>query len=91
MNADQQTKDANVKAYVTDYFANHYIGKIKKSGKRGKAQFPVELWNVYDATLNSKMKIHFQNMHIQLKHVFYTTVISHTLKRIIGVKHNETT
>lgn len=62
LNADKQKENANLKAYVTDYFANHYIGRIKKNGKRGKAQFPLELWNVYDVTLNSKLKIHSQSM-----------------------------
>lgn len=54
LNADQQTNDPKLKAFVTDYFANHYIGKIKKNGKRGKPQFPVDLWNVHDVTVNGK-------------------------------------
>lgn len=57
LNADQQKKDANLKAFVTNYFANHYIGKIKRNGNRGKPQFKVDLWNVYESTLNGKETI----------------------------------
>lgn len=50
--SNAQKKNADVKRYVTDYFANHYIGKIKRDGRRGKPRFELELWNVFDNTLN---------------------------------------
>lgn len=49
-----QKKDADVKRYVNGYFANHYIGRIKRNGQRGKPQFKLELWNVFENTLNGK-------------------------------------
>lgn len=51
LNANKQKDDANIKGFVTNYFAKHYIGGIKSNGQRGKPQFPIEIWNVFESTL----------------------------------------
>lgn len=48
----KQNADENVKSFVTKYFANHYIGKMRPNGVRGKPQFDIQLWNVHQSTLN---------------------------------------
>lgn len=52
LNVTEQLENANIGEFVNAYFANHYIGKKKKNGQRGKVQFSLDLWNVFDATLN---------------------------------------
>lgn len=54
LNAKKQEEDKKIADFVTGYFNNHYIGKMKKNVSRGNPQFPVELWNVYDSTVKSK-------------------------------------
>lgn len=53
MNVQAQKDDANIMGFVTKYFANHYIGRVNpKKKSRGNPQFALELWNVYESTLN---------------------------------------
>lgn len=54
LNKIELEKDINVKNFTTDYFENHYIGKMKKNGKRGKPQFDIQLWNVHNSTVNDR-------------------------------------
>lgn len=54
----KRKKDANLREFIMDYFHNHYIGKIKK-GQRVAGQFPIELWNVYNSTVDGKVACRF--------------------------------
>lgn len=54
LNKRQQKKHGNIGTFVNDYFMNHYIGKPKPKGGRGKPPFPIELWNVYGSSIQGK-------------------------------------
>lgn len=54
LNKKEQNKHPNINEFINDYFVNHYIGKPKSDDTRGKPQFPIELWNVHNSTVNGK-------------------------------------
>lgn len=53
LNPAQQSKDANLKKFINDYFVNHYLGKPKNKG-RGKPQFAIDLWNVHQSSMDGE-------------------------------------
>lgn len=50
LNPVAQSQNENIRDFMT-YFVNHYIGKPKKKGGRGKPQFPLDLWNLHESTI----------------------------------------
>lgn len=71
LNVNAQNADENVKSFVTKYFANHYIGKVRSGGERGKPQFDVQLWNVHQSTLNGIIVILLVQIHHSLNRIFF--------------------
>lgn len=63
LNQKKQKKDANINAFVNDYFMNHYIGKPKAKGKgkgvRGNPPFAIDLWNAHQSSVQGKTLIHY--------------------------------
>ena len=37
---------------ITDYFEDHYIGRLRSGNRRAKPTFPIKKWNMYDRTLS---------------------------------------
>lgn len=54
LNPKEQKKHPNVSEFINDYFVPHYIGKPKKNAGRGKPQFPIDLWNVHQSTMDGE-------------------------------------
>lgn len=54
LNTEEQEESTEIDAFVNQYFQKHYIGKLKRDGTRGKPQFGIDLWNVYESTMAGK-------------------------------------
>lgn len=55
LNETERAKDEKIAYFVTEYFEKNYIGKKQEDGKRKDPRFPIELWSVYESTMNGEL------------------------------------
>lgn len=70
LNRAEQEKDRNVYDFMK-YFVDHYIGRPKRNGQRGKPQFPLNLWNVNENTSQGVLNRVFTDENIIFSLLFY--------------------
>lgn len=51
LNPSAQENDSNVHDFMK-YFVDHYIGRLKRNGGRGKPTFSLDLWKVNESAMN---------------------------------------
>lgn len=56
LNPTEQNKHVDIAHFVKKYFEKNYIGR-EKNGQWDEARFPIQLWNVHDATLKGKQSL----------------------------------
>lgn len=59
---------------IANYFEDNYIGRRQRN-RRQPASFPIELWNVYDRTMNNQQRTNNDVEGETFTHCFYSVKI----------------
>lgn len=82
LNEEEQSKNENLRYFIKEYFEKNYLG-FTSNGKTKKPRFPVDLWNVFQSTLDGKKVTITSNFFILF--IMFQSIICSGLPRTNNV------